>query len=487
VITSFFPVLSVLSRVIVAFAFAFLVPMAWAWFLDHHQYVLVWGAGFGLTLISGGVLWRFTQSHRRELLAKDGFLLVNLVWLTLPAYAALPLMFTVPDITWTKAYFEAMSALTATGSTALSGLDDLPVSANVWRCFLQLIGGLGIMLLVVAVLPLLGLGGMQIYKAETPGPMKDTKFTPRIAETARGLWVVYFSFSAACFLAYRWAGMSWADAFMHMCTTMGLGGFSSHDASFGYFDSPLIEAVAVVFMALAGISFLRYFMVIRSRSLRPLTTDREIRSYFVVLATAVMLVTVLLLAEGTYDTWQEALRFSTFHVVSLATTTGYASTDYMLWPAFVPVFLLFLGSFVSCAGSTGGGVKLVRMILLIKQARRELVRIIHPRVVNPVTMGQAILPMSVMTAVLGFMLIYGASIVSLSMLLLLSGMEVSTAFAAVVATINNIGPALGEMGPTGNFGGLSSFQLWVLTFSMLLGRLELLTVLVLFTSQFWRK
>jgi trk system potassium uptake protein TrkH len=357
----------------------------------------------------------------------------------------------------------------------------------VWRCFLQLIGGLGIMLLVVAVLPLLGLGGMQIYKAETPGPMKDTKFTPRIAETARGLWVVYFAFSGACFLAYRWAGMSWADAFMHMCTTMGLGGFSSHDASFGYFNSPLIEAVAVFFMALAGISFLRYFMVIRSRSLRPLTTDREIRSYFVVLAIAVILVALLLLAEGTYATWQEALRFSAFHVVSLATTTGYASTDYLLWPAFAPVFLLFLGSFVSCAGSTGGGIKLVRMIMLIKQARRELVRIIHPRVVNPVTMGQAILPMSVMTAVLGFMLIYGGSIVSLSMLLLLSGMDVSTAFAAVVATINNIGPALGELGPAGNFGGLSSFQLWVLSFSMLLGRLELLTVLVLFTAQFWRK
>ena len=486
-ITRFFPVLSVFSRVIVAFALTFLVPLAWAWFLDHHDYVLVWAVGFGVTLISGAVLWRLTQRHRRELLAKDGFVLVNLVWIVLPAYAAVPLMFTVPDITWTKAYFEAMSALTATGSTALSGLDGLPVSVNVWRCFLQLIGGLGIMLLVVAVLPLLGLGGMQIYKAETPGPMKDTKFTPRIAETARGLWVVYFSFSAACFLAYRWAGMSWADAFMHMCTTMGLGGFSSHDASFAHFNSPLIEAVAVVFMALAGISFLRYFMVIRSRSLRPLSTDREIRSYFVVLAVSVVLVAALLWSHGTNGTWQEALRFSAFQVVSLATTTGYASTDYLMWPVFAPVFLMFLGCFVSCAGSTGGGIKLVRMIMLIKQARRELVRIIHPRVVNPVTMGQAILPTSVMTAVLGFMLIYGGSIVSLSMLLLLSGMDVSTAFSAVVATINNIGPGLGEIGPAGNYGGLNSFQLSVLTFSMLLGRLELLTVLVLFTAQFWRK
>ncbi|MBU3748658.1 MAG: TrkH family potassium uptake protein, partial [Burkholderiaceae bacterium] len=223
-----------------------------------------------------------------------------MVWLTLPAYAAVPLWVTVPDINWIKAYFEAMSALTATGATALSGLDALPVSINVWRCFLQLIGGLGIMLLVVAVLPLLGLGGMQLYKAETPGPMKDDKFTPRIAETARGLWAVYFVFSGACMLAYRWAGMTWADAFMHMCTTMGLGGFSSHDASFGHWNSPLLEGIAVVFMALSGISFLRYFMVIRGRSLKPLVHDREIRVYVAVLAASTAMLTLFLAAEGVY-------------------------------------------------------------------------------------------------------------------------------------------------------------------------------------------
>ena len=223
---TFFPVLSLMARILIAFSVAFLVPGIWAWFEDHHDLQWIWLAGFGLTAVSGLVLAAVTQQHRRELKTKDGFLLVNLVWLVLPAYSALPLMFLVPEITWFKAYFEAMSALTATGATALSGLDQLPVSVNIWRCFLQLIGGLGIMLLVVAVLPMLGLGGMQLYKTETPGPMKDTKFTPRIAETARGLWGVYFLFSGACLLAYRWAGMSWADAFMHMCTTMGLGGFS---------------------------------------------------------------------------------------------------------------------------------------------------------------------------------------------------------------------------------------------------------------------
>ncbi len=384
---SLLPVLSVFSRILLAFAPAFLVPLAWAWFLDERHHALVWAYGFAFTTVCGVVLWRATHRFRRELQAKDGFLLVNLVWTLLPAFAAVPLMFTVPDIGWTKAYFESMSALTATGATALSGLDDLPVSVNVWRCFLQLVGGLGIMLLVVAVLPLLGLGGVQLYRAETPGPMKDTKFTPRISETARGLWGVYVMFSVACMLAYRWAGMSWADAFMHMCTTMGLGGFSSHDASFGHWDSPKIEAVATVFMALAGVSFMRYFIVLRHRSLRPLTRDREIRTYVSVLVVSVLLVAVLLTAQGVIPDFPEALRTSAFHVVSVATTTGYASTDYAQWPVFAPVLLMFLGCFVSCAGSTGGGIKLVRMVLLIKQARRELVRIVHPRVVNPVTLA----------------------------------------------------------------------------------------------------
>ncbi len=485
--SSLLPALSVFSRILIGFSSTFLVPLAWGWFLDAERHRLVWAAGFAISLISGLLLWGVTRKNRRELQSRDGFLLVNLVWLVLPAYAAVPLMYTVPDITWVKAYFEAMSALTATGATALSGLDHLPVSVNVWRCFLQLIGGLGIMLLVVAVLPMLGLGGYQVYKTETPGPMKDTKFTPRIAETARGLWGVYFGFSLACMLAYRWAGMGWADAFMHMCSTMGLGGFSSYDASLGHFASREIEWVAMVFMALAGVNFLRYFIVIRSRSLRPLTMDREIRTYVGVLLVSIVLLAVLLTVEGVYQDFLESLHASAFQVISLATTTGYASTDYSLWPVFAPVLLMFLGSFVSCAGSTGGGIKMIRMILLIKQARRELVRIVHPRVVNPVTLGGAVLPMTVMTATLGFMLIYGASIMGLTMVMLLSGLDIVTAFSSVVATVNNIGPGLGLVGPASNFGVLSEFQLWVLSYAMVLGRLELLSFLVLFTGAFWRR
>jgi trk system potassium uptake protein len=481
-------VLAVLARVLVGFAFAFLVPLAWAVGSDDDPYLVqVWGGGFTLTVLVGWWLGWWLRGWRRELQPRDGFLLVSLVWVVLPACAAVPLLLTVPGITGAAAYFEAMSALTATGSTALSGLDQLPVSVNVWRCFLQFVGGLGIILLVVAVLPLLGLGGVQLFRAETPGPMKDDKLTPRIAETARGLWTVYFFLSALCFLAYRWAGMSWADAFMHMCSTMGLGGFSSHDASFGYWNSPAIEGVAILFMALSGIAFARYFIAWRQRSPRILVRDPEVRAYAGVLLASIAALTVLLLVRGVHSDPLLAIREAAFQVVSLATTTGYASTDYAQWPVFAPVLLIFLGCFASCAGSTGGGIKMVRMLLLVKQARRELVRIIHPRVVNPVTLGHSSVSAKVLAAVLGFMLIYGACTVGLTMLLLLSGLDLITAFSAVIVCFNNIGPGLGLVGPSENFGILNGFQLSVLSFAMLLGRLEMMSVLVLFTAPFWRK
>jgi trk system potassium uptake protein TrkH len=480
-------VLAVLARVLVGFGAAFLVPVLWAVGYGEWQPARVFVVALLLTLGTGMFMAWVLRHHRRELQPRDGFLLVTLVWVVLPACAAVPLLFTVPGIEWADAYFEAMSALTATGATALAGLDKLPVSVNVWRCFLQFVGGLGIILLVVAVLPLLGLGGMQLYRAETPGPLKDDKLTPRIADTARGLWTVYFALSFACLGAYYAAGMDWPDAFMHMCSTMGMGGFSSHDASFAHWDSPLIEAVAIVFMTLSGISFARYFAVWHYRSSRILLRDAEVQAYVVVLLAATALLSLVLAAHGTYDSYAASLRAAAFNVVSLATTTGYASTDYTLWPVFAPVLMIFLGCFASCAGSTGGGIKMVRMLLLVKQARRELVRIIHPRVVNPVTLGGSTVPATVLAAVLAFMLIYGASIVGLTMLMLLSGLDLITAFSAVIVCVNNIGPGLGMVGPANNFGVLNDFQLWICTFAMLIGRLELLTVLVLFTPQFWRK
>jgi trk system potassium uptake protein TrkH len=479
-------VVALVGRMVVLFALLMIVPLAFA-LHGHDPAEDAFLISIGVTLIAGLTASLATRRFRRELQPRDGFVLVALTWLVLPAFGALPLWLAVPDLSLTDAYFEAMSGFTATGATVISGLDGLPLSVNVWRCFMMLIGGLGIVVLAVAILPLLGVGGAQLFKTEMAGPMKDAKLTPRIAETARGLWTVYFVFSLACFLAYRWAGMSWADAFMHMCTTMGLGGFSSHDASFGYWNSARIEAVAVVFMLLAGVSFALYFVAWRQRSLRALWRNVEVRAYVLVILATVALISAYIYHGGQYGSYAEALRHTVFHVVSIATTTGYASQDYAQWPLFAPLLMILLGCFATCAGSTGGGIKMVRMLLLLKQSQRELVRIVHPNVVAPVVIsGQAVDP-RVMQNVIAYMMMYGATLVGLTMLLLFSGLDVVTAFTAVLACVNNIGPGLGEVGPAVNYGGLSDFQTWVCTFGMLLGRLELLSLLVLFTPQFWRR
>ena len=470
---------------VVLFALLMLVPLLFAAIgADAAQGAFL--AATAITFVCGVLMSLATRRFRRELQPRDGFVLVGLTWLVLPAFGALPLLFAMPGLSVTDAYFEAMSGFTATGATVFSGLDALPLSVNVWRCFMMLVGGLGIIVLAVAILPLLGVGGAQLFKAETAGPMKDTKLTPRIAETARGLWAVYFSVSLACFFAYRWAGMSWADAFMHMCSTMGLGGFSSHDLSLGYWNSPLIEAVAIVFMMMSGVSFALYFVAWRQRSLRVLWANVEVRAFYGVVLGSIALISGYLMVNGVYDSFAQALRHTAFHVVSVATTTGYAADDYAQWPLFAPLLMILLGCFATCAGSTGGGIKMVRMILLLKQAYRELVRIVHPSVVNPIVIGGVAVSPRVIHSVIGYMMIYGASLVALTMLLLFSGLDVVTAFTAVIACVNNIGPGLGEVGPAVNYAGLSDFQTWVCTFGMLLGRLELLAVLVLFTPQFWR-
>lgn len=479
-------VVGMVGRMVLLFSALLLVPLCFAW-LDHDDAERPFLIATAVTFGVGVAMSLVTRRFRRELVPRDGFLLVGLTWLVLPAFGALPLLLALPGLSVTDAYFEAVSAFTATGATVLSGLDDMPLSVNVWRCFMMWVGGLGIIVLAVAILPMLGVGGSQLFKAETAGPMKDQKLTPRIADTARVIWVAYLLLSVGCLLAYRWAGMDWADAFMHMNTTVSLGGFSSYDASLGHWDSPLIEAVAVVFMLLAGINLTMYFVVWRNRSLLPLWRNFEVRAFYAVLAGTIALITAYLVAHEAYPTWGEAFRRTAFHVVSVATTTGYASYDYAQWPLFAPVMMIMLGSFATCAGSTGGGVKMIRVLLLAMQAKRELVRIVHPKVVNPVTLGGRAVGERTIQSVIAFMMIYGATLTGLTLVLLFSGLDPVTAFTAIVACVNNIGPGLGDVGPAVNYGGLSSFQTWVCTFAMMLGRLELLSVLVLLTPQFWRK
>jgi len=479
-------VAALVGRLVALFALLMGVPLAFAVVGDdsgQRAFVVSTVA----TAATGLALSLSVRRFRRELQPRDGFLLVAMTWVLLPAFGALPLLLAVPDLSVTDAYFEAMSGFTATGATVLSGLDALPLSVNVWRCLLMLVGGLGIIVLAVAILPLLGVGGSQLFHTEVTGPIKDQKLTPRIAETARGLWTVYFVFAVACFFAYRWAGMSWSDAFMHMCTTVSLGGFSSHDLSFGYWNSPRIEAVAVVFMLLAGVNFALYFVAWRQRSFGILWRDIEWRAFAVVLIVVVGLIVLVLLASDRHADPLQTLRRTVFHVVSVATTTGFASYDYAQWPVFAPLLMILLGCFATSAGSTGGGIKMIRMLLLLKQARRELVRIVHPNVVNPVVMGGGTVSARVMQSVIAYMMLYGATLVGLTMLLLFSGLDVLTAFTAVVACVNNIGPGLGEVGPAVNYSGLSDFQTWICTLAMMLGRLELLSLFVLLTPEFWRR
>ncbi|QRJ65620.1 TrkH family potassium uptake protein [Azospira restricta] len=471
--------------IIMLFAITMLIPLALSWVVDDGAQN-AYDEAFGLTFLAGAGLWYRTRNDKRELQVRDGFLMVVLVWTLLPAFATLPLMLQL-GISFTDAYFETMSGLTTTGSTVLSGLDALPLSINLWRHLLVWLGGMGLIVLAIAVLPLLGIGGRSMFKAETPGPMKDAKMTPRIAQTAKGLWAVYFAVTVACLLAYRGAGMDWFDAVCHTFSTMGLGGFSTHDTSFGHFDSPAIEGVAVVFMLIAGMNFATLYLALTQRSVRPYVRDPEAPWFLLITLGSVLLVAAYIRANGVYDSDTSALRHALFNVVSIATTTGYASVDYALWPMFAPLWMLFLCSFATSAGSTGGGIKMIRALLLYKQLYRELVRAMHPAAVYNVRIGSQVMPQNILFAALSFGFVYMVSIVSLTLLLSFSGLDIVSAFTAVVASVNNTGPGLGVVGPSTTYAVLTDFQTWVCSFAMLLGRLELFTLLVVLTPAFWRK
>jgi trk system potassium uptake protein TrkH len=440
---------------------------------------------FNLTIAM--VTFLATRNLKYDLKPRDGMLLVVLAWSGGAAFATLPLLLLIPGLSFTDAYFETISGLTASGGTVLSGLDALAPSLNIWRALLVWIGGLGVIVLAVAILPLLGVGGRQIFKAEIPGPMKDQKLTPRIAETAKGLWLVYVLLSSVCVIAYHFAGMNWLDAWVHMFTTMGLGGFSSHDASFAHWNSPAIEAVAIVFMLIACVNFGTHFLAFRARSVKAYARDSEMRVCMIVILASCIGIAVYLHAMGIYSDFWTALRYATFNVVSVASTTGYSSTDYNLWPVFAPMWMLFLCSFATCSGSTGGGIKMIRAQLLYIQIYREFIKLLHPNAVSPAKFDDRVVENKVIFAVLAFLFIYVASITSITLLLLASGLDAITAFSAATASLNNTGPGLNLVGPATTFAILTDFQTWVCSFAMLLGRLELFTLLIIFTPAFWRR
>ena len=480
------PIMPVLGLIAMAMSLSHVVPITVSLAAGDGM-VGLFAVSMTLNLLGGFVVWFSSRRRRRrELQLREGILFIVFVWVGGALFASVPLLFGL-GLTFTDAYFEAMSALTATGATLLSGLDHLPPSMNVWRAELQWLGGMGVIVLVVAVLPMIGVGGRQISKAEIPGPMKDDQLTPRMTQTAKGLWMVYFALTAACFAAYWSAGMPWIDALVHSFTTLSLGGFSSHDASIGYYDSLQIELVAILFMTLAGINFATHFRFWQARSFAPARLDSELPFYLGVLAVSVLLVTSFLWMKGIYPDFATALRYGAFNTVSVATNTGYATVDYAQWPVFAPLWIMFLGTFVACSGSAGGGIKMIRAMILFRQMYREFNMLAHPNAISPLKINNRVIPNQVVFAVLAFFFAWLATLVGVTLLLTLSGLDVLTAFSASVASLNNIGPGLHEVGPSTTFAVLTDFQTWVCSVTMLLGRLELITVLAIFTPAFWRK
>ncbi|MBK1703114.1 TrkH family potassium uptake protein [Halochromatium glycolicum] len=441
---------------------------------------------FALILGLGFLIWLPSMRASHELRVRDGFLVVVLFWVVLGLSGAIPFWLSdEPELSLTNSVFESLSGLTTTGATVILGIDNLPHSMLWYRQQLQWLGGMGIIVLAVAVLPMLGIGGMQLYRAETPGPMKDTKLTPRITETAKALWYIYLWLTVSCALAYWLAGMSSFDAIGHAFSTVAIGGFSTHDESIGYFDSTLIEMIAVLFMLLSGMNFALHFLALRRRNLGVYAQDSELRFYLFLMIVVTVIVTVALFYTNTYIDWEESFTHALFQTVSIGTTTGFTTAAFYYWPPFIEILLIFLAFIGGCAGSTGGGIKVIRFLLLIKQGLREIGRLIHPNAQLPVRIGGKVVNHRVVDAVWGFFSLYVATFTLMYLGLAATGLDLLTAFSAVAACINNLGPGLATVGA--HYFGMHDVGIWILCVAMLLGRLEIFTLLVLLSPAFWRR
>ena len=475
----------ILGLLLMVFSITMLPPILVSlWYGDHAWLSFI--EGFALTLVAGIVCWLPVRRERKELRLRDGFLVVASFWTVLGTFGAAPLYFADSlSLSVTDAIFESISGLTTTGATVLTGLDELPRSILYYRQQLQWLGGMGIIVLAVAVLPMLGVGGMQLYRAETPGPVQDTKLTPRITETAKALWYVYLGFTIACFVSYMMAGMGGFDALCHAFSTVAIGGFSTHDLSIGYFDSSAINLVAVVFMFFAGINFSLHFFAARYISVKHYTQDPEFRAYAFFLMVISVLVIAALLYFSIFDAPRDAIVNGLFQAVSIATTTGFTTADFSMWPTAVPVLLIFASFVGGSAGSTAGGIKVIRWLLVYKQGVREIVRLVHPSAEIPVKLGNKAVPYRVVDAVWGFFSIYVIVFAGMMLAMMATGLDQVTAFSAVAATLNNLGPGLGDVSQ--GFMSLSNVAKWISIAGMLLGRLEIFTLLVLVTPTFWRR
>ena len=446
--------------------------------LNAFLYALMITFGIGLAV------WLPVRSHKQELKTRDGFVITVLFWLVLAFSGSLPLYLAEhPGLSYTDAFFESLSGWTTTGATVITGLDELPKSILWYRQQLQWLGGMGIIVLAVAVLPMLGIGGMQLFRAETPGPVKDSKLTPRITETAKALWYIYLSLTIACATAYWFAGMSLFDAIGHSFATVAIGGFSTHDASLGFFNSPTIEAIAMIFMVISVLNFGLHFYAWKNKSLLHYFMDSEFKFLLWILGGGALLTVSALWLTDTY-TLSESIRNGLFQLISIATTTGFGTEGFAEWPVFLPVLLFMMAFIGGCAGSTGGGMKVIRILLIYKQGIREIRRLIHPNAIIPIKINKRPVNDRVLESVWGFFSVYILTYMVMMVALLATGLDHVTAFSAVGACLNNLGPGLGDV--AAHYGDISDVAKWILSITMLLGRLEIFTFLVLMSPAFWR-
>ncbi len=434
--------------------------------------------------ISGGLLFRFCRSPK-ELTVREGFAVVTFGWAIFSVFGALPYFLAGSIPSPLDAIFETMSGFTTTGSTILTEIEALPQSLLFWRALTHWLGGMGIIVLSLAILPMLGVGGMQLFKAEVPGPTAD-RLKPRIQDTAKMLWGVYVLLTAVETLLLMFGGMNFFDAICHSFATLATGGFSTRNASIAAYDSSYIDGVITLFMILAGANFALHFQVLRGKA-GEFFRSEELRAYLGIIFVSTVLVMIFNWKDGVYLHLGENLRYSIFQTSSIMTTTGFGTADFELWPVLAQYILLLLMFIGGCAGSTGGGMKVARILLLFKHAQVQIFRLIHPRAIRLVKLGNRPVDKEVLQSILGFFAVFIGVFVVGSLLVAATGMDLVSAAAAVIACLSNIGPGLGSVGPVDNFAHVPAFGKWVLIVCMLMGRLELFTVLVLFFPSFWRK
>ena len=476
-------VIRILGLLLMLFSLAIIPPIIVSLVFQDNETWSFFYAGI-LIFVSGLLLWLPAAQAKTDLKLRDGFIIVVLFWFVLSSFASLPMILSDSlEISITNAIFESVSGLTTTGATILNEIDALPESILFYRQYLQWLGGLGIIVLAVAVLPMLGVGGMQLYKAEVAGPIKN-KITPRITETAKWLWIVYLTMTILCGLGYYFAGMTIFDSICHSFSTIAIGGFSTHDASFGFYDNQWIELVAIIFMLAAGLNFSLHYLAFKNKSIQAYKDDNESFS-FIFITIFISILTILYVYHLTSEMNTREIIRNTFYAVSISTTTGFTNANYFNYVGFLPILLILFSFVGGCAGSTAGGMKVIRVILLLKQGYRELIRLIHPNSKIKVKVGNSAINERTLETIWGFFAIYVFVFFTVMLLLMLSGLDFLTSFSAVAATINNLGPGQGEV--INNYSNLTDVNKWILSFSMIVGRLEIFTLLVIFTPDFWRK